>query len=77
MPETKMEKFVFNILEETPGILMDAKSNLLECSAEDIAKELDTTSQVIGKVMLYCNDFWERKIKRINGKRIVVYIPKE
>ena len=71
LPETQMGKLVFTILEETPTILVDEKGNLLNCSAEVIAKELDTTPQVVGKVMKYCDDFWQGKI--VKGK--TTYVP--
>jgi hypothetical protein len=71
--ETKMEKLLFTILEETPIILMDSNGNVGECSAEDLAKELQTTPQVVGKVMKYCDDFWTRIVRK--GK--VIYVPVE
>lgn len=72
-PEGRMEELLFNILEETPGILMNSSGIMIECSAEALAEELGTTSQIIGKVMKYCDDFWTRIIRK--GK--VVYVPVE
>ena len=72
-PKNQMERLLYSILEETPRILMDAECNMVEVSAEDIAKELQTSPQIVGKVMIYCTDFWKRVVR----KNKVFYIPVE
>jgi hypothetical protein len=73
MPETRMEKLLFAITEDSvPQCLMDENGKFLSCSASELARELGTTPQVIGKVMS-CQDFWQRIVR--HGK--VVYVPVE
>ena len=71
MPETKMEKLLFSITTEPPIGLIDSEGCACEITAESMSVILNTTPQVIGKVMKWCWYLWERKI--VNGK--VVYVP--
>lgn len=72
-PRNQMERLLYSIVEETPRILMDDDGNMVEASAEGIAKELQTSPQVIGKLMSCCLDVWKRVVR--DGK--VFYIPVE
>jgi hypothetical protein len=72
-PETKMEHYVFDIAEEYNGIWTGKDGNLLEFTAEALAKELGTSAQIAGKVMSYFEDLWYKEIR--DGK--VMYIPQE
>jgi hypothetical protein len=76
-PETRMEKLVFEIESNSCAFSTENCEELRELTVTEVAEILGCTNQVAGKVMACWWDLWEKRIRTIDGKRTVIYIPKK
>ena len=73
-PETRMEELIQGF-DSSGHFMTDDGRDFTECSAKQVAQTLGTSPQVAGKVMRCFDDLWKRKVKRVDGRRKIVYVP--
>ena len=73
--DTRMEELAQNF--DDSGLFMDGAGDFEECDAQQVAKAMKTTPQVAGKVMRCFDDIWRRTVRTVDGKRKVIYVPRE